>query len=464
MFLQSGYKSNRRLTGSLALVLALFGISAPLTGCSSGGASGTSPGQSADSVALSLSNATITVPAGGSIGRVTARVTRSNSSGSINLTVSGMPAGSMINYDQQPGTGNTGIIALNPGTAVEGTYSLTVQASDGVANTSATCSFVIGAGIAAKISTPITWSSTAPLISAVSDATHDLLAVKDPTVVYYNNAWSVYTTTVDTGGNYNMAYFNFPDWSNASAAKPYYMDQTPGFSGYHCAPEVFYFTPQNKWYLIFQSGQPQYSTTSDPTQPSTWSEPQNFFAAQPANVSNWIDFWVICDSVNCYLFFAGDNGILYRSQTSISSFPQGFGTPVIVMQAANQFDLFESDNVYNLKGLNQYLTIIEALGPTGNRYYRAFISSSLDGDLTPLDEANSWQYPYAGINNVSFASGVTPWTNDISHGEMLRDGYDETLTIDPANLQFLYQGVEPADSSVSYAFIPWQLGILTRSN
>src|ERR1035441_2735362 len=182
MFLQSGYYSNLRFTGSLALVLALFGISAPLTGCSSGGASGTSPGQSADSVALSLSNATLTVPAGGSIGRVTARVTRSNSSGSINLTVSGMPAGSMINYDQQPGTGNTGIIALNPGTAVEGTYSLTVQASDGVANTS----------------TPITWSSTAPLISAVSDATHDLLAVKDPTVVYYNNAWSVYTTTVDT--------------------------------------------------------------------------------------------------------------------------------------------------------------------------------------------------------------------------------------------------------------------------
>jgi hypothetical protein len=34
-----------------------------------------------------------------------------------------------------------------------------------------------------------------------------------------------------------MVYLNFPDWSQASAAQPYYMDATPSFSGYHCAPE-----------------------------------------------------------------------------------------------------------------------------------------------------------------------------------------------------------------------------------
>lgn len=133
MFMQSGYKSDRRLTGSLALVLALFGISALFFGCSSGGSSSGSTGQSTDSLVLSLSKSTITVPAGGSIGSVTATVTRTNSSGVINLAVSGMPAGSIIDYDQQPGSGNTGIIALNPGTAAAGTYSLTVQASDGVA-------------------------------------------------------------------------------------------------------------------------------------------------------------------------------------------------------------------------------------------------------------------------------------------------------------------------------------------
>ena len=70
----------------------------------------------------------------------------------------------------------------------------------------------------------------------------------------------------------------------------------PASAGYHTAPQVFYFAPQNKWYLIFQSGQPQYSTNSDPTQPQNWTTPTNFFASQPSSVSNWIDFWIISDS------------------------------------------------------------------------------------------------------------------------------------------------------------------------
>jgi hypothetical protein len=28
----------------------------------------------------------------------------------------------------------------------------------------------------------------------------------------------------------------------------------------------------------------------------------------------------------------------------------------------------------------------------------------------------------------------TGWTRDVSRGELLRDGYDETLTIDPCNV------------------------------
>lgn len=39
----------------------------------------------------------------------------------------------------------------------------------------------------------------------------------------------------------------------------------------------------------------------------------------------WIDFWVICDTVNCYLFFSDDNGHIYRAQTSLGNFPNGFG-------------------------------------------------------------------------------------------------------------------------------------------
>ena len=74
--------------------------------------------------------------------------------------------------------------------------------------------------------------------------------------------------------------------------------------------------------------------------------------------------------------------------------------------------------------------------------------------------ARSWANPLAGINNVTFDDGVA-WTQDISHGELLRDGYDETLTIDPGHLGFLYQGVDPTMTGVDYFLLPYRLALLT---
>lgn len=60
-----------------------------------------------------------------------------------------------------------------------------------------------------------------------------------------------------------------------------------------------------------------------------------------------------------------------------------------------------------IKGANTYLTLVEAIGP-GARYYRAWISDRLDGAWKPLPEATTFARPFAGINNVKFAEGVTP--------------------------------------------------------
>lgn len=458
-----GQKTVTRLCGILPFV-CVSALTLVLAGCGSGGSGGATPPVT-DSLSLSLSTSNVTVPQGGSIGQVTATIARTDSTGSITLSVIGLPTGAMVNYTQ-PGTGDSGVIALNSGTAAQGTYALTISATDGVATTSASLSMVINAGITSLLSTPITWSSTGPLVSPIPDATHHIVSVKDPTAFYYNNQWNVYATNAYADGGWNMQYISFTDWSQAAAAQPYFMDQTSGFSGYHCAPEVLYFTPTGTWYLIFQSPQPQYSTTTDPTNPASWSTPQNFFSSQPASVSAWIDFWVICDSSNCHLYFAGDNGNIYRSQTAKSSFPEGFSEPQIILQDANAFNLFESDKVYALQGLNQYLLTVEALGPSGIRYFRAFIANDLGGQYTPIPDADTWTNPYAGENNVTFPAPATDWTNDISHGEMIRVGYDETLTIDPTNLRFLYQGANPsAEASASnYSQIPYQLGLLTRSN
>ena len=64
------------------------------------------------------------------------------------------------------------------------------------------------AGLPASLS----WTSSGPLIIPVSDAAHDLVAVKDPTVVRYNDRWHVYASSVARGGVYGIAYLSFADW------------------------------------------------------------------------------------------------------------------------------------------------------------------------------------------------------------------------------------------------------------
>jgi len=316
----------------------------------------------------------------------------------------------------------------------------------------------VSALYAQTIPTSFSWTSTGPLISPKNDSTHNMIAVKDPSTVYYNGQYIVYASSVNSAGNYGMEYLNFTNWSSAGAATPYFMDNTPGFSGYHTAPQVFYFAPQKKWYLIFQSGQPQYSTNSDPTKPQNWTTPTNFFASQPSSVSNWIDFWIISDSSNVYLFFAGDNGNFYRSSTTLANFPNGFNTPVIVY-TDSEFNLFEADNVYTVEQTGTYLADIECIGSDGHRFFRALTAPTLGGTWTALGNTANLNTPFLGAHNVTFQSGVSSWTSDFSSGGAVIDGYDSTDSINLNNLSFLYQGDVP--NSDSYNLIPWQLALVT---
>jgi endo-1,4-beta-xylanase len=314
----------------------------------------------------------------------------------------------------------------------------------------------------------LSWTTpSSPLFAPPSDATHDLVAIKDPTVVRHDGRYHVYASSVSTAGAYNMVYTSFTDFSEAPSASFYHMDQTPGFATYVAAPELFYFRPQKKWYLVYQSGPPMYSTADDPGDPTTWTRPAPFFATTPAiitqNGGGWLDFWVICDDVSCHLFFSNNQGLYYHTKTSIDAFPSGFSEPVVVLSDANAGRVFEGSNVYRMKGTNQYLALIEAFDQTssGRRYYRSWIADSLDGPWLPWQASGS--YPFASARNVTFDG--TPWTNDISHGEMVRASYDETLTVDLCDAQYLFQGADPtADNGGDYNKIPWHLGLLTRAH
>ncbi|GAA0414309.1 hypothetical protein GCM10009530_78480 [Microbispora corallina] len=301
------------------------------------------------------------------------------------------------------------------------------------------------------------------MIAPKPDSTHTIAGIKDPSVVYYNGRYHVFASTAQSAG-YGLEYLNFTDWSQAGSATQYYLDRSPIGGGYRAAPEVFYFAPQKLWYLIYQTGNASYSTNPDISNPNGWSAPKNFYSGMPSiiqqNIGNgyWVDMWVICDSANCHLFSSDDNGHLYRSQTSLADFPNGMSQPVIALQDANRNNVFEASNVYKVAGQNQYLLIVEAIGSRG-RYFRSWTSSSIAGSWTPL--AASESNPFAGAANVTFPAGA--WTTDISHGEMVRTQVDQTLTISPCRMQYLYQGRDP-NSGGDYNALPWRLGLLTQTN
>ncbi|GAA4673154.1 non-reducing end alpha-L-arabinofuranosidase family hydrolase [Phytohabitans rumicis] len=311
------------------------------------------------------------------------------------------------------------------------------------------------------------WSSSGVLAGPKPDAAHsDIAAIKDYTVVRHNNAWQVYATTASPARGWNLVHFSFPDWPQANAATHTYLDTaTPIGTGYRAAPHIFYFAPQNLWYMVYQTPLPTYSTSTDPSNPRSWTTPRNFIGSEPAIVTqnkgsgSWLDFWMICDSANCYLFSSDDNGHIYRSQTTMASFPNGFGNTVIALQDSNRFNLFEGSAVYKVGSGNQYLLLQEAIGSDGKRWYRSFTSSSLAGSWTPhlATEAN----PFARSNNVTFSG--TAWTRDFSHGELIRAGNDQTVPLNPCQMRFLYQGMDP-NASGDYIRLPWRMGLLTQTN
>lgn len=321
------------------------------------------------------------------------------------------------------------------------------------------CVHAQGSEPAHALRVPALWEYSAPLIAPEKRQDDPSRAQKDPTVVFYQGKWHVFMT-VKLPGRSAIEYCSFERWEEAGESSRTLL--TISESDYFCAPQVFYFSPHEKWYLIYQMGAPgatkmwvAFSTTEDIGNPRSWTQAQPILdgGEQDPRQVGGLDYWIICDDQRAFLFLTSLNGKMWRLWTHLEDFPRGFDHCELALEA----QVFEASHTYRLKGLNQFLTVIEE---NGRRYYKAYMAERLDGDWIPL--ADTAERPFAGWKNIRPAHGVTPWTDNVSHGELLRDGHDQTLTIDPRNLRFIFQGMWDRDKAgQGYGGFQWRIGMLT---
>jgi hypothetical protein len=223
------------------------------------------------------------------------------------------------------------------------------------------------------------WDYSSPLIAPEARINSPSHAQKDPSVVFYDGKWHVFMT-VKLPGKSAIEYCAFEKWEAANASPRKILQVSE--SNYYCAPQVFFFRPHKKWYLIYQVGMPgmdkmwvAFSTTTNVAAPATWTRAAPILDGgkdDPRKVGG-LDYWIICDDQRAYLFLTSLDGRMWRLWTRLEDFPREFAHCELALEAK----IFEASHTYKLKGRNQYLTLIEE---NGRRFYKAYLADRLDGE------------------------------------------------------------------------------------
>lgn len=270
----------------------------------------------------------------------------------------------------------------------------------------------------------------------------DALAVKDPSTIYINGQYHLFYTGRDKGtdGSWRTGYTSASSLENLNTGKRALLTALNGGS-YFCAPQILWFEPHKKWYLIYQSGKGATFSTN-----TTIEKNQNWTAGESMGFSDGIDFWVVSDGKDSvYCFYSAQDGsrTIKRRSTSINNFPYGWKYYDVVAT-----ETFEAVHVYKNKANNKYYMMVEDI----QRHFELWEADHPGGKFTKI--AEKW----ASSDRLILQD--IPWTDQISHGEIIRSGVDEKMEIDDINTcQILIQGVNHGDYG-DYGNIPYRLGII----
>lgn len=291
------------------------------------------------------------------------------------------------------------------------------------------------------------WVVGEPVLSPGVVGSFDEVSVKDPSVVYHDGRWHVFYTARGHG-EYTTGYVSAEHLGQLQSASRHELKMIRGKKRYGCAPQVFFYTPQKLWYMIFQNldsnYQPVFSTNGNINDPESWSTPRPLLTKD--SKAKWIDFWVLCDGDKAYLYYTeGHNGVVVRS-TSLGDFPGGWSEGRIVYK-----NIHEAVHVYKVWGHREFHMFYE-LNHNNVRSFGCAKAEHPEGPWTKVTDeyATGDQLVYTGSR----------WTEMISHGEVLRSGYDEKLEYDPQNCRWLIQGILKKDKDLPYPSLPWKLGVI----
>jgi hypothetical protein len=294
-----------------------------------------------------------------------------------------------------------------------------------------------------KINTNPAWKTGNPVFLSGGAGALDATAVKDPSIVFADGKYHLFYTGMDkgVGGQWKTGYVSASSIEGLKTATPRTLMTSLDGGGYFCAPQVFYYTPERKWYLIYQSGRgATFSTTTNISDPNSWT------AGQSMGFGDGIDFWLVSDGKDSmFCFYSAQDGsrTIKRRGTSAKTFPYFWSGFSVVAD-----NTFEAVHVYKNKPDGKYYMIVEDIA----RHFELWVADTPGGNWTKLQE--NW----AAKTNLTETAGH--WTDQVSHGEIIRSGFDENMKIDNINkCDILIQGVVNSNYG-DYANIPYRLGVI----